>query len=94
METGYQLTRQDLVYIALIGAGVGLLLGLIPLIIAIRKGKTRLGILGAVISAALGAGSPLLSLVVVAIFLWLILRKGSAPASTDAAAPSDTSQPE
>ena len=56
METGYQLTRQDLVYIALIGAGVGLLLGLIPLIIAIRK--------------------------------------GSAPASTDAAAPSDTSQPE
>jgi len=77
--TTYQLTRQDLIYVALIGAGIGLILGLIPLIVAIRKGRTRLGSLAVILSTLTGAASPLLSLIVIAIFIWLLLRKGRTP---------------
>lgn len=77
MDITSQLTKEDLMYFALIGAGIGLLLGLIPLVIAIRRGKLRFGLLAVVLSTITGAISPLLSLVVVGIFLWLILRKGS-----------------
>ncbi|MGH7783403.1 MAG: hypothetical protein ACREO5_06150, partial [Candidatus Binatia bacterium] len=77
MDITSQLTQQDLMYFALIGAGIGLLLGLVPLVVGIRKGKVRLGVLAAVLSTLAGAVSPLLSVIVIVIFLWLTIRKGS-----------------
>jgi hypothetical protein len=59
----------------LIGMGVGLVLGLIPLILGIVKGKKKLAIWGLVASIAAGAAWSLFSLVAVIVFIWLILRK-------------------
>lgn len=70
------LTRTEaLVYLVLIPAGIGLLLGLVPLITGIRRGKLKLGILGLVV-ATIGGGlfGFLLSIPSMAIFTWLILR--------------------
>jgi hypothetical protein len=87
MDSPLQLTRQDLMYVAMIGAGIGLILGLIPLVLAIRKGKIKLGLLAIVLSTIGGALSVIVSVVVVAIFIWLILRK---PASIAADRGSDS----
>jgi hypothetical protein len=59
----------------LIGMGVGLVLGLIPLILGIVKRKRKLAIWGFVASIAAGAAWSVLSLVTVIVFIWLILRK-------------------
>jgi len=94
MENGYQFTKDDLLYYALIFAGVGLILGLVPLIIAIRRGKLRLGLLAVIFSTIAGAIAPILSLIVIAIFLWLILRKDPKAAPDTTSDNSDTAQPE
>ena len=63
------------VYLALIHAGIGFLLGLIPLVIGIRKGKSKLGILGLVLAVVGGAAIGFLgSVPAMGIFTWLILR--------------------
>lgn len=59
----------------LVGVVVGFLLGLIPLILGIRKGKKRLGIYGLLSSIVGGAISTILSLVIVGVFIYLILKK-------------------
>ena len=61
-------------YLALIGAGIGLLLGLIPLFLGMRKGKTRLGVIALVCSIVAGVFTSLISLVVVGVFIWLIYK--------------------
>ncbi len=63
----------------LIGMGVGLVLGIIPLLLGFIKGKKNLAIWGFFASIAAGAAWSLFSLVVVIVFIWLILRK---PAET------------
>lgn len=68
-------TWEAVLYVALIGMAAGLLLGLVPLIYGWRKGKTKLGLLGLVISIIAGAISPLLSLLAIVIFIFLIARK-------------------
>ena len=69
--------RIELTYtqLILIGMGIGLALGLIPLILGIIKGKTKLALWGFFASIAAGAAWSLLSLVVVIVFIYLILRK-------------------
>ncbi len=60
----------------LFGAGVGLVVGLVPLICGIVKGKAKLGIVG--FAASIVGGSIfalLLAAPVSAVFTWLILRK-------------------
>lgn len=89
-STPIELTKTDLIYIALIGAGIGLVLGLIPLILAIRKGKLKLGLLAAALSTIGGALSVIISVIVVAIFIWLILRKSANRADTDSSVSSDS----
>jgi hypothetical protein len=68
-------SSQAFLYTALIGAGVGFLLGLIPLIVGIVKKKVGLGVLGLIVGTLGGA---LLGVVVsipsMALFTWLILR--------------------
>jgi hypothetical protein len=61
--------------LVLIGMGVGFILGLIPLILGLIKGKKKLAILGLVASIAAGTIQSLLALITVIVFIWLILRK-------------------
>lgn len=74
--------------LTLIGMGVGLVLGLIPLILGIVKGNRKLAIWGFLASIAAGAAWSVLSLVTVIIFIWLILRKPAeaSPVETEAIA--------
>lgn len=66
---------ETFVYLALIHAGIGFALGLIPLVIGIRKGKARLGLLGLVLAILGGALIGFLgSIPAMGIFTWLILR--------------------
>lgn len=63
-------------YINLFWAIVGLLLGLIPLIKGSKRGKTKLGILALVCTTVGGAVLGIFLIIpVLAIFLWLILKK-------------------
>ena len=68
----------------LIGVGIGILLGLIPLILGIRKGKKRLGVYGLISSTVGGALSGILSLIIVGIFIWLILKQPDTDSVRDA----------
>jgi SNF family Na+-dependent transporter len=61
--------------LVLIGMGVVFILGLIPLILGLIKGKKKLAILGLVASIAAGTIQSLLALITVIVFIWLILRK-------------------
>ncbi len=59
----------------LIGMGVGLVLGLIPLILGLVKGKTKLAVGGFLASIAAGAIWSVIALLTVIVFVWLIVRK-------------------
>jgi hypothetical protein len=61
----------------LIGMGVGLILGLIPLILGLIKGRKKLAIWGLAASIAAGTIQSVLSLITVIVFIWLILRKSA-----------------
>ncbi len=76
----------------LIGIGIGAVLGLIPLVLGIIKGKKKLALWGFVASIAGGAVWSLLSIVVVSVFVWLILKKTPALGETAAESLSDSSQ--
>lgn len=80
-----------LTYLALFGIVVGILLGLIPLILGIKRNKRSYGLYGMIASIIAGIFSPLLSIVVVAVFVWLILRKPEAEIVSEAK-PEETSE--
>ena len=61
----------------LIGMGVGLILGLIPLILGLIKGRKKLAVWGLVASIAAGTIQSFLALITVIVFVWLILRKSA-----------------
>lgn len=63
----------------LFGLGIGFVLGLIPLILGLVKGKKNLALWGFFASIAAGAAWSLLSLITVIVFIWLILRKPTKP---------------
>jgi len=82
--------REAIFYLALIGAGVGLIIGLIPFAYGWAKGKLKLGLLALVISAVVGGAiSALLSLLVAVIFIFLIARR--APLESASQEPADES---
>jgi hypothetical protein len=62
-------------YILMADIGIGLLLGLIPLILGIKKNQRNFGIIGLIASVIGGVLSPILSIIIVSIFVFLILRK-------------------
>ena len=71
-----KITYNELItYLALFGLVMGILLGLIPLILGIKRNKRSYGLYGMVASIIAGIFSPLLSIIIVAVFVWLILRK-------------------
>ena len=73
--------REFYLYVIVGGAILGALLGLILLFLGRRKGQGRLGLYGFVASIVAGAIAPILSVVVVAIFAWMITK--SKPAAAD-----------
>ena len=82
-------TWEAVFYVALIGMAAGLVLGLVPLLYGWRKGKTKLGLTGLIVSIVAGAISPLLSLLAIVIFIFLIARKQ--PLETTSSEPDDES---
>jgi hypothetical protein len=79
----------------IIGAVIGFVLGLVPLILGFKKQNIKLGIIGFVVSIIVGVFLSLLgALPVCIIFVWLILRKpadeaGSAETEAIAEIPAD-----
>jgi O-antigen ligase len=67
---------EALLYVALGGAVVGFLLGLVPLIVGIIKKKVKTGVIGLIVSTLGGALlGVFISIPAMAIFTWLILRE-------------------
>jgi hypothetical protein len=68
-------TQQALLYALLINAGIGFVIGMIPLILGFAKGKVKLGVFG-LLAATIGGGilGLLLSIPAAVIFVWLILK--------------------
>lgn len=67
--------RDFLIYLMIFGIVIGALFGLIPLILGRRRNQARLGLYGFLASTVAGAVAPILSIVVVAIFSWVIVQK-------------------
>ncbi len=76
--------NENFYYIVLAGVGIGLVLGLVPLVLGLKRNKRSLGLTGFIGSGIVGAFSPLLSIVVVAIFTFLVVRKTSEQTTPEA----------
>lgn len=86
-----ELAYQEYYYpILLIRIGAGVLMGLIPLIIGIRRKKRNLGIWGFIVSVIGGTITPVLLIIIVPVFLWLILKKAKINESATVETPSET----
>jgi len=81
-------------YILIADIGIGLLIGLLPLILGIARKSRNLGIVGLVSSGVIGGLSPILSIIVAAIFTALIVRKSKLGkvADPDASSRTDVSE--
>ncbi len=79
MEPIHITNSEAIVYVALVNALLGFVLGLIPLGFGVFRGKVKLGILG-IISATVGGAilGVFLSVPAMAIFTWLIIRNSPA----------------
>jgi hypothetical protein len=67
---------EALLYVAIGGAVVGFLLGLVPLVVGIVKKKVKIGVIGLIVSTLGGALlGVFISIPAMAIFTWLILRE-------------------
>lgn len=68
-------STQAILYLAIFGAVVGLILGGIALLIARKRGKAGLGFGALIACVLLGAATPVLAVIAFVVFLVLILRK-------------------
>ena len=67
---------EALLYVAIRGALVGFLLGLVPLITGIIKKKVKVGAIGLLVTTLGGAlAGIIISIPAMAVFTWLILRE-------------------
>lgn len=69
------------------GVGIGLLFGLVPLVLGIKRKKRNLGIIGFISCGVIGGVAPLLSILVAAAFACWIFFTSRQP--TQAAFPND-----
>jgi len=67
--------REFYLYLVLILAALGALFGLVPLILGTIKKRRLLGLYGFLASIIAAVLSPIGSIIVAAVFSWLILRK-------------------
>ena len=78
-----ELTRTQFYVYLLIGQIVfGILIGLIPFFLGRSRNESRLGGFGLLTSIVAGILSPLASIIAVAVFSWMIVKKKSAPDAT------------
>lgn len=83
-----RLTEYQAFLYILIPAGIGFLLGLVPLIAGFIKRKVRLGVFGLIVSTLGGALlGVILSIPAMAVFTWLIVRDGFVAADVASDAP-------
>ena len=76
--------REAYLYGTLVTAGIGFVVGLVPLVIGIVKKKLKLGVFGLLASTVGGALLGLiLALPFAAVFTWLILKQPSTAATPD-----------
>lgn len=79
-----RLTQTEFIlYGILLGVVLGFLLGLIPLFLGIKKHNRKYGVWGLVISTFTGAITVIISVVVVGIFSWLILKNAKQANTSD-----------
>jgi hypothetical protein len=79
-----ELIRQhypDLIFLTLIGIGIGVIFGLVPLIYGRMKGKPNLALTGFLSCIAAGAIWSVLPLITMLVFTFLIIRKTETPES-------------
>ena len=87
MDTIRMTTREAVVYFALINAGIGLVLGLIPLLFGFFNKRLKLGIIGFVTAIIGGAILGIfLSIPATIVFTWLVVRKSRDVGLADSAA--------
>lgn len=80
MDPSKMTTQEVMMYAALFNAGVGLILGLIPLILGFVKGNVKKGVLGFTVCLVGGALlGVILSVPAMVFFSWLIVRKKKEP---------------
>ena len=75
MDPSKMTTQELLMYGAIINGGIGLLLGLVPLILGFIKGKVKFGVIG--LAGSIVGGlllGILLSLPIAAVATWLVIR--------------------
>ncbi|HEV7643583.1 MAG TPA: hypothetical protein VGO50_06510 [Pyrinomonadaceae bacterium] len=81
MDPSNMSPREAIIFGVMVNAGIGLVIGLVPLIAGIVKRKIRYGLIGLVCSVIGGAlMGIILSVVVAAFFTWLVFRNTSQPA--------------
>lgn len=84
MDPSKMTTQELMMYAALINAGIGLVLGLVPLILGFFKGRAKYGVIGFVSCLVGGAIlGVILSIPSMIFFTWLVVRgaKGERTAS-------------
>jgi hypothetical protein len=90
MEPIQLTTQQAILYVAILNAAIGAVLGLAPLILGFIKKNVRLGVFGFLVCVIGGALlGVILSVPGAAVFSWLIIRRGRREPVTDAVPPSD-----
>ncbi len=83
MDITTMTAREIMLYSILLNTGVGLVLGLIPLITGIIKENRKFGLFG--LLGSIGGGALLgiyLAIPVAAIFTWLIIRNSKKPGTS------------
>ena len=82
-EQLWELHEKYFYYILIADVGIGLLIGLLPLILGIARKQRNLGIIGLVSSGVFGGLFPISSIVVAAVFTMLIVRRSASEKMTD-----------
>lgn len=72
--------EKNFYYIMLAGVGIGLLFGLVPLVLGIKRKKRNLGIVAFVACGVIGGIAPILSIVAAAAFAcWIFFTSNRQP---------------
>lgn len=78
-------TQITLNQLLIIGAIIGVVFGLIPLILGFKRNKPKIGILGFILTAIAGTMFSMLgALPICGLFTWLVLRKPSKTVQAEA----------
>ena len=75
---------QFFIYVVIAQIAFGVLIGLIPYFLGRSRNDPRMGGFGWIASIVAGILSPLASIIVVAVFSWLIVRKKNSAVTPDA----------